>query len=444
MELNGDEPVKKSKSLALKYVAQPSTSSKIWEFEEAAHAATSEEFIDDEEMAFIIKIFLYMAKKNKIFFGISSGFIGSRSRENKDDNNGCFNCKKFGHFISDYLEVQKEKSKKGSYQKDSFKSKLWVRVEVYDKVAASFEERGKITEHEANRGKSRAEMSLKDFKEIEIRSVVRGFDIAITQSYIVTMICVANEGICILNTKDGSKHSNLIKLDLFDKSDDFGNVKNMKIPYKLIFKILISRLIDALKKFYATQDLKETYGNIIFAFVFGNMNIIKKKGVAEKIKKIGVLLTLDDILDAPKNAYKPLRNRKHAASQTQEVQNPPKKKASSSIQKEVKEVASSAISMPTKTRSGAIGNTLKNKIFTFVKPAPSKKTKEIKKLSQHQMKESVVEGEKLVTSTMRDKALENPSKAEVLMEQALQVKATTKASLKDVDGVDGASKTQDL
>lgn len=29
MELNGDEPVKKSKSLALKYVSQPSTSSKI-------------------------------------------------------------------------------------------------------------------------------------------------------------------------------------------------------------------------------------------------------------------------------------------------------------------------------------------------------------------------------------------------------------------------------
>lgn len=72
------------------------------------------------------------------------------------------------------------------------------------------------------------------------------------------------------------------------------------------------------------------------------------------------------------------------------------------------------------------------------------KTKVIKKLAQHQMKESAVEGEKLVTSTMRDKALENPSKAEVLMEQALQVEATTKASLKDVDGVDGASKTQDL
>lgn len=75
-------------------------------------------------MAFIIKIFLYMAKKNKTFFSISSGFIGSRSRENKDDNNECFNCKKFGHFISDYLEVQKEKSNKGSYQKDSFRNKF--------------------------------------------------------------------------------------------------------------------------------------------------------------------------------------------------------------------------------------------------------------------------------------------------------------------------------
>lgn len=43
---------------------------------------------------------------------------------------------------------------------------LWVRAEVYDEVVASFEEIGKIVKDEANKGKSRDELSLKEFKEV--------------------------------------------------------------------------------------------------------------------------------------------------------------------------------------------------------------------------------------------------------------------------------------
>lgn len=57
MDLNGDKSSKKSKSLTLKYVAQPAKSSKIWESEEASHARTSKEDSDDEEMDFTIKSF---------------------------------------------------------------------------------------------------------------------------------------------------------------------------------------------------------------------------------------------------------------------------------------------------------------------------------------------------------------------------------------------------
>lgn len=219
-----------------------------------------------------------------------------------------------------------------------------VRDEVYNEVGASFEERGKIAEDKVNKGKSRTEMGLREFKKGKIRLVVMGVDVTITQRDIAKLICVSSEGRCFLNTKDGSKYFTMMKSNLFDKSNDFRKVKNMKTPYKLLFKILIgcmvlregssdkisqdhkyftqflviherlnliaytfnhlydaikesqknnkksvpyarllyelfhqSRLIDALKKVSATQDLEEIHGNIFSATIFGNMNINKKK-----------------------------------------------------------------------------------------------------------------------------------------------------------------------
>lgn len=42
--------------------------------------------------------------------------------------------------------------------------------ELYDEVCASPEERGKIVVDQANKGKSKAKMGLKKFKEVEIKS----------------------------------------------------------------------------------------------------------------------------------------------------------------------------------------------------------------------------------------------------------------------------------
>jgi len=59
----------------------------------------------------------YLAKKNKKFLSRRNSYKGSR----KEDQKGCFNCKKPEHFIADCPDLQKEKSKDRS-KKSTFKS----------------------------------------------------------------------------------------------------------------------------------------------------------------------------------------------------------------------------------------------------------------------------------------------------------------------------------
>jgi len=68
-------------------------------------------------MAMLSNRLQYLAKKNKKFLSRRSGYKGSR----KEDQKGCFNCKKPGHFIADCPDLQKEKSKDKS-NKSTFKS----------------------------------------------------------------------------------------------------------------------------------------------------------------------------------------------------------------------------------------------------------------------------------------------------------------------------------
>lgn len=86
-------------------------------------------------------------------------------------------------------------------------------------------------------------MGLKEFKEVEIRYAVMGVEVTITKSHIAQLIGVTNEGIYVTNTKESSKEAKLIKSSFFLNSEDFGNVKNMHISYRLLFKILIGCLI---------------------------------------------------------------------------------------------------------------------------------------------------------------------------------------------------------
>lgn len=70
-----------------------------------------------------------------------------------------------------------------------------------------------------------------------------------------------------------------------------------------------------------------------------------------------------------------------------------------------------------------------------------RKKKEIKKLTQDMMKESIEEGTKLIISAWRDKTLENPYEDEALKEQALQVEAIAESILEELEEVDGALET---
>lgn len=86
-------------------------------------------------------------------------------------------------------------------------------------------------------------MVLEEFKEVEIRSIVMGINVTITQSHISKILKMDNIGRCALNTKDSSYESGLIKQHLFLKSEDYGNVKNLEIEFILLFIILIDCLI---------------------------------------------------------------------------------------------------------------------------------------------------------------------------------------------------------
>ncbi|CAK8565902.1 unnamed protein product [Lathyrus sativus] len=80
---------------------------------------------------------------------------------------------------------------------------FWVRAEVYDEYSAQDEERNVVEKDRSLKGKSRAEMGLKEFKGVEIRSDVMGLDINVTQENIVHLIGAENKGMVIINKKDG-------------------------------------------------------------------------------------------------------------------------------------------------------------------------------------------------------------------------------------------------
>lgn len=96
--------------------------------------------------------------------------------------------------------------------------------------------------------KSRVEVGLKKFEEVEIRSTMMGVEVVITQKMISKLLKVPNSERFMLNTKENSPEAQAIKRFLFKNSGnscsyDSGNVKNMQKDFKLLFKILISCLI---------------------------------------------------------------------------------------------------------------------------------------------------------------------------------------------------------
>lgn len=62
-----------------------------------------DEDYDYDELDFIIKRFKYLARKNNSFSSKRDRFKGSSSRSK--DQDGCYNCKKHGHFIVECSDI---------------------------------------------------------------------------------------------------------------------------------------------------------------------------------------------------------------------------------------------------------------------------------------------------------------------------------------------------
>lgn len=96
---------------------------------------------------------------------------------------------------------------------------------MYDEIAAYFEVNHKIVENNSLRGNSRKEIGLKEFEVVEIRSVVMGIDVTITQKITAKILGVSYVGRCTLNTKETSPKVEVIKTRLFEYSEDFGRLR---------------------------------------------------------------------------------------------------------------------------------------------------------------------------------------------------------------------------
>jgi len=76
----------------------------------------------------------YLAKKNMKFLSKRGGYKSFK----KEDQKGCFNCKRSGHFIIDCPDLQKEKSK-DKLKKSSFNSRKF-RKQIKKSLMATWED----------------------------------------------------------------------------------------------------------------------------------------------------------------------------------------------------------------------------------------------------------------------------------------------------------------
>jgi len=133
ISLNEHEPAKKRKSIALPPKGKSSKALKVIKSEEESPDGDSDED-PAEKMAMLYNWLQYLAKKNKKFLSRRSSYKGFR----KEDQKGCFNCKKRGHFIVDCPDLQKEKSKESS-KKSTFKSNKFKK-QIKQSLMATWED----------------------------------------------------------------------------------------------------------------------------------------------------------------------------------------------------------------------------------------------------------------------------------------------------------------
>jgi len=131
--LNEHEPAKNVKSIALPSKGKSSKAFKVIEFENESPDGDSDED-PTEKMVMLSNKLEYLAKKNIKFLSKRGGYKSFK----KEDQKGCFNCKKPGHFIADCPDLQKEKSKDKS-KKSSFNSRKF-RKHIKKSLMATWED----------------------------------------------------------------------------------------------------------------------------------------------------------------------------------------------------------------------------------------------------------------------------------------------------------------
>jgi len=133
IDLNEHEPAKKVKSIALPSRGKSSKALKVVEYEDESPDGDSNED-PAEKMAILSNKLGYLARKNRKLLSKKGGYKSSK----KEDHNGCFNCKKTGHFIVECPDLQKEKSKDKS-KKSSFNTRKF-RKQIKRSLMATWED----------------------------------------------------------------------------------------------------------------------------------------------------------------------------------------------------------------------------------------------------------------------------------------------------------------
>ncbi|MCH86263.1 hypothetical protein A2U01_0007117 [Trifolium medium] len=104
---------------------------------------------------------------------------------------------------------------------------FWMKASVFDQAAACFEAQKMILSDPNLKGKTREEMDLKPFTEIEIRSNILGMDVCITQTHIARLLGIKNEDqnpcpetlFVETNLNPVESDQSQLKFVLLDKSD---------------------------------------------------------------------------------------------------------------------------------------------------------------------------------------------------------------------------------
>ncbi|MCH95101.1 hypothetical protein A2U01_0016075, partial [Trifolium medium] len=109
---------------------------------------------------------------------------------------------------------------------------------VYDEYEARLDEEWVVEKNPKLQGKTRKEMGLEEYKEVEIRSTVAGLDIVITKAHFVKLLGLEDKGKIISEYKDNEYYRENIKKEMFDDITLLGKSKGMKNECRVLFKIM--------------------------------------------------------------------------------------------------------------------------------------------------------------------------------------------------------------